>query len=83
MEKLFQVSILSSKGSIYQGEISSLIAPAEFGYLGVLANHAPLITKLTPGKIILKEASGEVNTIYSKEQGFLEVFQNQATILLE
>ena len=83
MEKLFQVSIVTPDKVVYEGEISSLIAPGEAGYLGILADHAPLVASLVSGKITMKESSGSVKIIESKEKGFLEVMKNRATILLD
>ena len=83
MKKYFQLNILTSAKSIYKGEISSLIAPGELGFLGVLANHAPLITNLVAGKIIFRDSSGEQTVIQSKSKGFMEVLKNQATLLLD
>ena len=46
MTHLFRLNIYSQEKTLYDGEIFSLIAPGESGYLGVLANHAPLIANL-------------------------------------
>jgi len=68
---------------VYEGRVSSLIAPGELGYLGVLANHAALITNLIPGKISFRDGSNKLTTIDSKGKGFLEVLNNNATLLLD
>jgi len=83
MEKVFEVNIITPDKSIYKGEAFSLIVPAELGYLGVLANHAPLIANLVPGKITIREASKKLTTLDSKGKGFLEVSRNNATLLLD
>lgn len=83
MPKLFYVDILAPDKKVYEGEVASLIAPAELGYLGILANHAPIITTLAPGKIMFRDPSGNQTTIYSKGKGFLEVFKNNAILLLD
>jgi F-type H+-transporting ATPase subunit epsilon len=83
MGKYFKVEIVAPAKKIYSGNISSLIVPAALGYLGVLANHAPLIANLVPGKIILKESSGSLTTFYSESKGILEVLQNNVTLLLD
>ncbi|MGD0335534.1 MAG: hypothetical protein ABSB18_00330 [Candidatus Omnitrophota bacterium] len=83
MKKYFKLDILSSLESIFQGDACSLIAPAEEGYLGVLANHAPLIANLVPGKITFEELSGKRTTIQSDKRGFLQVWKNKIDILLE
>jgi F-type H+-transporting ATPase subunit epsilon len=83
MAKLFRISISTPQKSVYEGDVSSLVAPGELGYLGILANHAPLITNLVRGKITFKESSDKQTIIYSKGKGFLEVLENNVTLLLD
>lgn len=81
--KSFKVNIATPEKTIYEGRAISLIAPGELGYLGILANHAPLITALVNGKIIIREAPEKTRIFYSKEKGILEVLENSVTILIE
>jgi F-type H+-transporting ATPase subunit epsilon len=80
--KTFQVGIYSRDKIIYEGRVISLIVPSVSGYLGVLANHAPIAVKLSNGKITLRTLEGNTSVIDSSPGGFLEVLQNQATFLL-
>ncbi len=82
MAKIFQFSIYSSDKAIYEGQVVSLIAPSESGYLGVLADHAPIAAKLKPGIITFKDITGKTASISVETQGYLEVLQNKATVLL-
>jgi len=82
MNNIFSLSIYSQEKIVYAGDVVSLIAPAESGYLGVLAHHAPLIANLVPGKIMIKDKEGNSNMVELKSHGFLEVLRNTATILL-
>ena len=82
MAKLFNLSIVTPDKTIYEGMIWSLIAPSKLGYLGVLADHAPLIATLGPGRITLKEDSNEQKVFNSKSEGLLEIMKNNVTILL-
>ena len=79
----FNIQILTPQRSVFSGPVVSLIAPGELGQLGVLANHAPLLTKLVEGKIILKKETAEILTFESKGSGFLEVHKNQVTLLAD
>jgi F-type H+-transporting ATPase subunit epsilon len=81
--KLFHLTILSSDKKIFEGDLQSLIAPGGLGYLGILPDHAPLITTLVPGKITLRDAAGKTTALDSKANGFLEIIKNRATILLD
>lgn len=83
MAKPFRVSIVTPDKIFYEGDIVSLVAPGEVGYLGVLADHAPLISNLTKGKITLSPADGSSPIVFnSPGNGFLQVLKNQVTILL-
>lgn len=53
------------------------------GYVGVLANHAPFISNIVPGKIRFTRGGSENTLMYSKGKGFLEVYNNDATLLLD
>ena len=37
----FEMEILTPNRRVFKGPVTSLVAPGEIGYLGVLANHAP------------------------------------------
>ena len=82
MAKTFQVGIYSSDKVIYEGKAVSLIAPSVLGFLGILADHAPLVAKLSSGKITIRTGQGNTSVIDSSPGGFLEVLQNQVTLLL-
>ncbi len=81
--KSFKVSISTPQRTVYEGQVLSLIVPAELGYLGVLVNHAPLIANLVPGKIIVKETPDTSKIFYSKSRGIIEVLQNNTDILVD
>jgi F-type H+-transporting ATPase subunit epsilon len=58
------------------------VIPAERGYLGVLAGHAPLLATLQPGEITIKGSSkGELH--YATSGGFMEVTPGKAVLLTE
>lgn len=79
---MFNLSIVTPEKIFYENEVASLIAPGIEGYLGVLTNHAPLITAITPGKVTVKDGSEE-EIILSVSEGFLEVSANTATLLVD
>lgn len=83
MSAIFNLNIMTPERTVYDGSISSLIAPGEMGYLGILANHRSIVAKLGPGKIIVKDDKGASSTYLSAGSGFLEVLNNRATLLLD
>ena len=79
---MFNLSIVTPEKIFYENEVASLIAPGIEGYLGVLTDHAPLITAVTPGKVIIKDGAQQ-ETVLSVSDGFLEVSSNTATLLVD
>lgn len=82
MAKNFQVGIYSAEKTLYEGQATSLIVPSQSGYLGILADHAPVVAKLKAGKITLRLSIGSTNVLESSAGGFLEILRNQVTLLL-
>jgi len=62
--------------------VVSIVAPGEAGYLGVLANHAPIITTLKPGYLRVTLESDE-NKWFKIDGGILKVANNEAVLLTE
>jgi len=80
----FSLQILTPKRKVFSGQVASLVAPGELGYLGILSNHAPLVTTLIPGKVTFRDPSGGApQVLQSLGEGLLEVQKNQAVLLLD
>ena len=82
-ERLFKINIATPEKTIYEGEISSLIAPGEMGYFGILADHAPLIANLVSGKITIREGPAQPVIFNSKGTGIVEVLKNNVSVLVD
>ena len=51
-----RLDIVTAEKLVYSDEVSSVVAPGAEGQLGILPNHAPLLTSLKPGELkVLKE----------------------------
>ncbi len=79
---MFKLSIVTPEKVAYEDQVKSLVVPGSEGYLGILSNHAPLITAMQPGKIVITEADDDIE-ILAVSGGFLEVSGNVATILAD
>lgn len=79
--KQFQLLILTPNQPIFQGEVTSLVMPAEEGYWGVLAMHIPSIVKLKKGKI--RARTDEDNKEWDIKGGFAWVERDKTTLLVE
>ncbi|NIM19708.1 MAG: hypothetical protein GTO51_05625 [Candidatus Latescibacteria bacterium] len=82
MAVTFHLEILTPNGSELDEQVVSIVAPGELGYLGVLANHAPLITTLSIGDLkVTFEGNREKH--YRITGGILKVARNEAVLLTE
>lgn len=74
-----QISILTPERPFWNGQAEEIILPTETGEMGVLKNHAPIITGLDVGALLIR-TKDEWNS-YAIMGGFALVKQNQVTIL--
>lgn len=79
MPSTFRLELVTPEAVAFSEEVTSVVAPAYDGYLGVLAGHAPMLCVLLPGEIIVEGSAG--TRIFSTAGGFLEV-SKEKTILL-
>jgi len=81
-ENGFRLTVLTEEKAVLDDTVVSLIAPGTEGYLGVLRNHAALVTGLAPGKVTVTRPSRDPED-YAVSGGFLEVQHNTATLLAD
>ena len=74
--------IVSAEAEIFRGEAELVVVTGELGELGIAPRHAPLITRLKPGKLVLTLANGEKLDIVVSG-GILEVQPQVVTILAD
>ena len=82
MLPFYRLQIITPHGTAYQGEVIHSLIPAEDGFVGVLANHAPYVTSSPGGRFEVKEKDGQEKK-FDVGSGFFEVAKNQATFLVE
>ncbi|HAI94410.1 MAG TPA: F0F1 ATP synthase subunit epsilon [Xanthomonadaceae bacterium] len=74
--------IVSAEQQIFHGEATLVVATGEVGELGIAPRHAPLITRLKPGKVVVTQANGEVLD-FAISGGILEVQPQVVTVLAD
>ncbi len=82
MAPTYRLKILTPTQRKLDEHVASIIAPGEAGYLGVLANHAPLITTLSAGDLQVTY-EGDRQRRFHIEGGILRVAYNEAVLLTE
>lgn len=82
--KTYRLSIVTPERTVYEGEVNSATLPAEGGYLGVWANHAPLVAAVRPGVLTLHEGTSEQETAhYAVGGGFAEVSEGKMILVVD
>jgi F-type H+-transporting ATPase subunit epsilon len=76
-----QVEIVTAERLVFTGEATEVVAPGSEGQLGILPMHAPLMTSLAPGELIVRNENQE--TVMAVSGGFLEVRPDRVIILAD
>jgi F-type H+-transporting ATPase subunit epsilon len=77
----FSVHVLTPDGDVYDGEVEQLSTRTGVGEVGILANHVPMLARLVPAELRLHVSDSETLR-YAQGEGWLEVFANQARVLV-
>lgn len=77
----FPVELITPVGVAFSGDAQMLVVPGAAGELGILANHAPLVSLLDPGVVRVTDEGGAVRR-FAADDGFLQVRQNRALVLV-
>ena len=80
MTDTIHVDIVSAEHEIYSGSAEMVFAPAELGEVGIAPGHAPLVTRLGPGEVRVKDTEGKESAFYISG-GMLEVQPKVVTVL--
>jgi F-type H+-transporting ATPase subunit epsilon len=82
MATTIRCAIVSAEAEIFHGEAEMVVATGEMGELGIAPRHAPLITRLKPGKFVVTLPGGE-KLDFAISGGILEVQPQVVTVLAD
>jgi len=77
-----QVELVAADRVVWSGQASEVLARTVSGDLGILANHAPLLSLLVPGVVEIRPLDGDTVRA-AVDEGFLSVADNHVSILSE
>ncbi len=83
MAKSFKVVIVTPDKTAYEGEAVSATIPGLAGYIGIWANHAPLVAAVIPGVVTLKKDDMGSELRMAVGTGFVEVADNVVNLMVE
>ena len=76
------LEIITPENKLFEGEVTSVKFPGTDGEFGVLNNHAPIISTLTKGKIIVTNENDEVSD-FEINGGVIEMQNNKIIVLAD
>jgi F-type H+-transporting ATPase subunit epsilon len=76
-----RLEIITAERQVLADDVNVVIVPGIEGELGILPHHAPLMTILKPGELLIRKDSEE--TYMSVSGGFLEIRPDKVIILAD
>ena len=77
----FNLQIVTAERLVFEGDVDLVNVPGSEGDMGLLPRHAPLMTTLRPGEIVVKQ--DKETHYFAVSGGFLEVRPERVIILAD
>ena len=77
----FKLEVITAERVVFSDEVDAVVAWGIEGQLGILPHHAPLMTMLRPGDLLIRKGGEEHYLAVSG--GFLEVHPDKVIILAD
>jgi len=77
---MLKVSVVSPEATLYDGDATSVVAPAYDGEVGILSDHAPMIAVLGQGTL---RVEGDTPAKFTVSGGFVQVVDNTVRVVTE
>jgi F-type H+-transporting ATPase subunit epsilon len=75
-----RLDFVSQDHMVFSGDVSEVLAPGGEGQMGILPHHAPLMTVLAPGEVVVRQP-GREDQYFAVSGGWMEVRPDKVTIL--
>ena len=82
MADSFQFELVSPERLLVSEAATAILAPGTDGYMTVMAGHAPLMTTLKPGVVVVTTAGGADRRFYVRG-GFADITNASMIVLAE
>jgi len=77
----FHFDLVSPEKLLFSGDVEQVDVPGSEGDFGVLAGHAPFVTTVRPGLLIMHREGGAIKVVVNG--GFAEVTPSGLTVLAD
>lgn len=78
---VIKLDVVTAERMTFSDEVDAIVAPGVEGQLGILPHHAPLMTMLQPGELLIKKGGEEFSIVVAG--GFLEVRPDRVIVLAD
>ncbi len=76
-----KLDVVTAERVVFSDEVDVIVAPGIEGQLGILPHHAPLMTMLKPGELLVRKDGEEFSLVITG--GFLEVRPDRVIVLAD
>jgi F-type H+-transporting ATPase subunit epsilon len=76
-----KLDVVTAERVVFSDEVDVIVAPGIEGQLGILSHHAPLMTILKPGELLVRKDGEEFSLVITG--GFLEVRPDRVIVLAD
>lgn len=76
-----KLDIVTAERVVFSDDVDMVVAPGQDGEMGILPHHAPLMTTLKAGQLIVRKDSEEY--IMAIGGGFMEVLPDRIIVLAD
>ena len=77
-----KLTIITPDKLAYEGDSTAVTVPGSAGSFQILKDHAPIVSTLEDGKVIIQDAQGQTVFVI-KGGGVVEAKDNNITVLAE
>lgn len=74
--------VLTPDKKIFEGDATSIKVPGASGQFQVLNHHAPIVSSLIKGEVVIKKTDG-TNLQFIITGGYIEVLKNKVSLLVQ
>jgi F-type H+-transporting ATPase subunit epsilon len=76
-----KLDIVTAERVVFSDDVDMVVAPGQDGEMGILPHHAPLMTTLNAGQLIVRKDSEE--SVMAIGGGFMEVLPDRIIVLAD
>ena len=82
MTDTMKLEVVTPEGVIYTADAEMVTMPAVDGQIGVLAHHMPLLTRISPGEVVVRRNAG-VEDVLAVGEGLVSVTGDHVGIVTD